>query len=222
MIDVLALHDGTILTIRALERDDGGRLWALFARLSPESRYRRFLSSKPVPAPGELTKLTQIEHVRHEALAVVDEADGSFVAEARYVELNDEPGVAELAIEVADEFQNFGIGGALAGRLLQRARTAGIDRLVATTLRENTPARALMRRLGFQPVSSAGREIVMERSLEAGLGSDPAEATELELCSAQQRSKDPERQRDDVEDGSEYHQDHPEDCGDHVRVVPVA
>ena len=45
-----------------------------------------------MPAPGELTKLTQIEHVRHEALAVVDEADGSFVAEARYVELNDEPG----------------------------------------------------------------------------------------------------------------------------------
>ena len=176
MIDVLALDDGTILTIRPLERGDGSRLCELFARLSPESRYRRFLSSKPEQTPGELAKLTHIDHVRQEALAAVDEADGSFVAEARYIELTDRPGVAELAMEVADEFQKVGIGAALAGQLIERARHGGMKTLVATTLRENTPARALMRRLGFRPVFSDGREIVLERSLDAELGSDPVEA----------------------------------------------
>jgi RimJ/RimL family protein N-acetyltransferase len=179
MIDVLALDDGTILTIRPLERGDEGHLRELLARLSPESRYRRFLSSKPRLTPCELAKLTHIDHLRHEALAVVDEADGSFVAEARYVELTDRPGVAELAMEVADEFQNAGIGGALASQVIKRAGTAGMEKLVATTLRENAPARVLMRRLGFRPVSSQGREIVLERSLEAELGSDPAGAAEL-------------------------------------------
>ena len=184
MIDVLALDDGPILTIRPLERGDGSRLCELFARLTPESRYRRFLSSQPGLTPGELAKLTHIDHVRHEALAAVDEADGSFVAEARYIELTDQPGVAELAMEVVDEFQNVGIGGALASQLIKRARTAGMERLVATTLRGNAPARALMRRLGFRPVSSDGREIVLERSLEGELGSDPVEAAELALQSS--------------------------------------
>jgi RimJ/RimL family protein N-acetyltransferase len=70
-------------------------------------------------------------------------------------------------MEVADEFQNVGIGGALASQLIKRAGTAGMERLVATTLRENAPARALMRRLGFRAVSSHGGEIVLERSLDA-------------------------------------------------------
>jgi RimJ/RimL family protein N-acetyltransferase len=166
MIDLLALADGTILTIQPIERGDGARLGELFAHLTPESRYRRFLTSKPRLTRRELAVLTNVDHLRHEALVAVDETDGSFVAAARYVELNDRPWVAELAVEVADGFQSAGIGTALAGHVLARARAAGMQRLVATTLRENAPARALAHRLGFRASSSSGPEIELELALE--------------------------------------------------------
>ena len=161
-IDALELADGLILAIRPIEYEDGDRLLALFCRLSLESRYARFLSPKPTLEPRELAYFMDIDHVRHEALAAVDERDGSFVAVARYIERPDQPGVAEMAIEVADEFQRLGIGTALAARIMRRTGANGLTVLVATTLRENRAARALLRRLNFHPTSSSGREIQLE------------------------------------------------------------
>ena len=81
----LVLADGRRLNIRPVEREDRVRLRRLFMRLSPESRYRRYLSPKPELTERELAYLVDIDHVHHEALAAVDETDGSFVAVARYV-----------------------------------------------------------------------------------------------------------------------------------------
>ena len=61
--DELILTDGTQLLIRPLSADDRAGLAALFARLTPESRYRRFLSPKHELTPRELTYLTNIDHV---------------------------------------------------------------------------------------------------------------------------------------------------------------
>jgi hypothetical protein len=52
--DALVLADGRRLRVRPLGPADRDRLTALFARLSPESRYRRFLSPKPELMPREL------------------------------------------------------------------------------------------------------------------------------------------------------------------------
>src|SRR5205814_593277 len=138
---------------------------ALFARLSPESRYRRFLSPKVRLSDKELRYFTEIDHVRHEALAAVDGDDGSIVGVARYVQCSDRPCVADLAIEVADDVQRRGIGLMLAGALVQRARENGLAGLVATTLWENRAARALVRRLGFRARGGRGVEIELELSL---------------------------------------------------------
>src|SRR5437868_10974662 len=91
--DRTELQDGRSLSIRPIERQDRGRLRPLFARLTPESRYRRWLSPKHTLTERELAYLTDVDHDRHEALAAVDEADGSFVAAARYAEQPDQPGV---------------------------------------------------------------------------------------------------------------------------------
>src|SRR5436309_15560627 len=45
--DTLVLSDGTQLRIRPLGVRDRDGMAQLFARLSPESRYRRFLAPKP-------------------------------------------------------------------------------------------------------------------------------------------------------------------------------
>jgi RimJ/RimL family protein N-acetyltransferase len=168
-LDLLVLADGRRLQIRPIERQDRDRLRRLFLRLTPESRYRRYLSPKPELTERELVHLLDIDHVHHEALAVVDESDGSFVAAARYAQMSDQPEVADAAIEVADDLQRHGVGIALAIRTLERARANGFRRVIATTLHENTAARALLRLLHFQPRSSRGPEIEFELELEPDL-----------------------------------------------------
>ena len=163
--DVLVLADGTRLRFRPLGSDDRDRLAGLFARLSFESRRRRFLSAKPALTPRELAFLTDIDHVGHEAIAAVDQRDGSLVGVARYVRVADRPGVADVAVEVVDGKQNMGVGTALVARVLDRARANGFARLTATTLWENRPARALTRRLGFRARASRGPEIELELEL---------------------------------------------------------
>jgi RimJ/RimL family protein N-acetyltransferase len=157
--DPLVLADGRRLKIRPLERHDRNRLRRLFMRLTPESRYRRYLSPKPALSERELDHLLDVDHVRHEALAAVDETDGSFVAAAHYVQLPDQPDVADVAIEVADDLHRQGIGIALAIRTLDRARANGFTHVTAITLHDNAPARALLRLLHFRPRSSRGHEI---------------------------------------------------------------
>jgi RimJ/RimL family protein N-acetyltransferase len=156
--DVLTVADGTRLRLRPLGSDDRNGVAALFARLSPESRYRRFLSPKRELTPRELTYLTDIDHIHHEALAAVDQRDGSIVGVGRYVHIADRPKVADLAVEVTDELQNMGIGSALARQTVPRARDNGFALLTATTLSENRPARALLRRLEFRAHARQGSE----------------------------------------------------------------
>jgi protein lysine acetyltransferase len=163
--DVLVLADGTRLRFRPLSSDDRDRLAGLFARLTFESRRSRFLSPKPALTTRELAFLTDIDHVAHEAIAAVDQRDNSIVGIARYVRVPDRPRDADVAVEVADEIQSMGVGTELVARLVDRARANGITLLTATTLWENRPARALMRRLGFRARASHGAEIELELEL---------------------------------------------------------
>ena len=117
----------------------------------------------------ELDHLLDVDHVHHEALAAVDERNGSFVAAARYVQLPDQPDVADIAIEVADDLHRQGIGTALAIQTLERARANGFTRVTAVTLHDNRPARALLRRLDFRPRSSRGHEIEFDLELTPDL-----------------------------------------------------
>ena len=174
--DALMLADGTRLRIRPIRREDREGLAALFARLTPESRYRRFLSPKHELTPRELAFFTDIDHVGHEAIVALDQRDGSIVGVGRYVHVGDRAGVAEVAVVIADELQSLGIGTELATRTVRRARVNGFTLLTATTLWENRPARALLRRLGFRARASDGREIELELELEP-TSNEPARPT---------------------------------------------
>jgi len=185
--DALVLADGTRLRFRPLSSDDRERLAGLFARLTPESRRRRFLSPKPALTPRELASLTDIDHVGHEAIAAVDQRDGSIVGVARYVRVANRAGVADVAVEVADELQSMGVGTELAARLVERARANGFTLLTATALWENRPARALVRRLRFRARARHGAEIEHELELEPASDCAPA-YTHLHTTSPYARS----------------------------------
>ena len=65
------LANGTRISLRQVGAGDRAGMAALFARLTPESRYRRFLSPKRELTSRELTFFTDIDHLNHEAVAAV-------------------------------------------------------------------------------------------------------------------------------------------------------
>jgi RimJ/RimL family protein N-acetyltransferase len=174
-LESLVAADGTRISLRQVGAGDRGGLAALFARLSPQSRYQRFRSPKRKLTERELTFFTDIDHLNHEAIAAVDQRDGSIVGVARYVRYPDRADVAEVAIEVADAFQRMGIGTALASVMIQRAHAKGLTLLTATTLWENRAARGLLRLHGFRARQSRGGELQHELGLDE-LGSSTVKA----------------------------------------------
>jgi RimJ/RimL family protein N-acetyltransferase len=157
-------HDGPGIAIRPVEPFDRIRVAALFDRLSPESRHRRFFSPKPALSQRELTYLTVVDHRWREAVAAVAH-DGAIVGIGHYGGESGRLGVADVAVVVADEWQHQGIGTALGRALIARARLSGFRRLTASTMWENRPARALLRRLGFYARASQGHLIDLELDL---------------------------------------------------------
>jgi len=155
---------GIPVDVRPLTGADRDRLATAFARMSEQSRERRFLGPKPRLSAAELTYLTEIDHRQHEALAAIDPDDGRIVGVARYAAEPAEPGTADVALFVVDAWQGQGIGTMLGERLLQRADENGIARLAATTFADNRPARAVMRRLGFTAVGIGADVVEYERN----------------------------------------------------------
>ena len=80
------------LTIRALEPADVDHLRALFERLSPRSRWLRYLAPVRSLTTSALRRLASIDHEVHEALGAFDE--GELVGVAHYFRDAREPGSA--------------------------------------------------------------------------------------------------------------------------------
>jgi GNAT superfamily N-acetyltransferase len=151
-------------TIRPLLPGDREALAAFFTRLSPESRRRRFLGPKPRLSERELTWMTEVDHVNHEAVAAFDAA-GAIIGVARYNAWADREGVADLAVVVLDEFQRRRLGTRLAIHALWRAKANGFAVVTGTTFFDNRAARALLRTLSFAVVGSDGALLEAELQL---------------------------------------------------------
>jgi GNAT superfamily N-acetyltransferase len=136
------------ITIRPLRNGETDAVQAVFDRLGPRSRLLRFGGAKTVLTPSDLDYLARVDCNHHVLVALVD---GEPVGIARLVREDD---TAEVAVEVADEWQGRRVGTLLMERLAADARAAGIGRLHAVVALDNTASRSLMRRAAVQ-VSAA-------------------------------------------------------------------
>jgi RimJ/RimL family protein N-acetyltransferase len=145
---------------------------AAFERLSPESRYRRFLTPHDRLTTAELRYLTEVDHHDHEALVATDPRTGEGVGVARYVRDPERPDTAEVAVAVADHWQGQGVGTELLHRLADRARDEGILRFTALVVADNAAARRLLADLGtVRVVDEAQGAVELTVDLpEVGLG----------------------------------------------------
>jgi RimJ/RimL family protein N-acetyltransferase len=147
-MDIMRLPSGTEVMIRPIRPDDGPRLSAAYDRLSPESRYKRFLAPKPHLNSTEVEYLVNVDGANHIALVAtpVDHPE-RIIGVARLVRLSEDPSAAEFAVVIGDPWQGEGLASAMLERLLMAAPSQGIERLRATILADNEPAHRLVRHL---------------------------------------------------------------------------
>jgi ribosomal protein S18 acetylase RimI-like enzyme len=150
-----ALRDGCRVEIRALRPDDRADLIAAVGRTSAQSLYRRFFGVKRSFTEQEAAFFVNVDFVNHVALvALIDEGGRSvIVGGGRYIVV--QPGQAEVAFAVVDEYQGRGIGRALMRHLATIARAAGLQTLIAEVLPENTQMLQLFKTSGLRLSTSA-------------------------------------------------------------------
>jgi len=134
------LRDGVAVVLRRLTATDFDSVVALADSLSADESYLRFFTVHPhhvttwaqsltEPAPGVV------------ALGAYDH--GELVGVANYAPTS-QPGEAELAVLVAHDQHDRGVGTALLGELIRIARLQGQRHLVADVLTENYAMRRVI------------------------------------------------------------------------------
>lgn len=152
---------GKTVTVRPLGHADTRTVAALFERLGPASRERRFHAAKPRLTSAELESLARVDADHHVLVAYVDD-DPLPAAMARFVRDACDRNVGEIAFEVADVYQGCGIGTQVVEFLLADIRAAGVARIDAFVQTSNRAALSLLRRaLGAPMVRVEGAETVV-------------------------------------------------------------
>jgi ribosomal protein S18 acetylase RimI-like enzyme len=144
------LRDGREVEIRALRPDDKDDLLAAVGRTGARSLRRRFFVTKRSFSDKEIDFFTKIDFTSHGALVALAEEDGRKVIIGGGRCIITEPGKAEIAFLVIDDYQGQGLGSLLMRHLALIARKAGLRELVAEVLPENTAMRKVFSKFGFQ------------------------------------------------------------------------
>jgi RimJ/RimL family protein N-acetyltransferase len=146
--------------IRALRPEDQADFVAAVERTSDQSLYRRFFGAKRSFTDQEVAFFMNVDFVNHVALIAVVEEGGrpTIAGGGRYVVV--EPGKAEVAFVVVDQYQGQGIGAALMAHLAAIARAAGLKELVAEVLPGNLPMLKVFEKSGLQPVITREGQVV--------------------------------------------------------------
>lgn len=150
------LDDGTIVRFLPVTPAHREQLRRGFDETSPTSRYRRFLTPLSRLTEEQLAYLTDVDFVDHAAWGAEIAETGRGIAIGRWIRLARDPGAAEAAIAVVDQFQGQGLGRALLWLLAESAIKRGIKRFRGEILAENEPMLGLLEGLGVEVVGRSG------------------------------------------------------------------
>jgi len=144
------LRDGREVEIRALRPDDKEDMLTAISRTGTQSLQRRFFVVKRGFSEKEIGYFMNVDFANHVALAALADEDGRkiIIGGGRYIVT--EPGKAEIAFVVIDDYQGQGLGTLLMRHLAVLARNAGLNELIADVLPENGAMRKVFSKFGFQ------------------------------------------------------------------------
>ena len=154
------MRDGREIEIRALRPDDKDDMLAAVGRIGTQSLQRRFFTVKRGFSEKEIAYFMGIDFDRHVALVALADEDGRdvIIGGGRYIVT--EPGKAEIAFVVIDDYQGQGIGTILMRHLSVIARKAGLKELIADVLPENAAMRKVFSKFGFEVRRSKDPQVV--------------------------------------------------------------
>ena len=159
VMDSCRLPDGTPFRLRAVVGTDRQVLQDMYAALSQVSRHGRFHAAPPRLSERVLDRLVddvdQIDHVAVLLLAPAGTVDEAPVGVARMIRYSYDRSTADIALAVADVWQNRGVGSALA-RAIVAHRPSGVTRLVTVVAADNAASLATLAGLGTVERSPAG------------------------------------------------------------------
>jgi RimJ/RimL family protein N-acetyltransferase len=146
---IATLRDGRRLEICALRPNDRDELIAAVGRASGQALYRRFFAAKREFSEKEIEFFVNVDFVNHVALVARVEESGRamIVGGGRYIVV--QPGKAEVAFVVVDQYQGQGIGAALLYHLATIAGDAGLKELIADVLPDNFAMLKVFEKSGF-------------------------------------------------------------------------
>jgi acetyltransferase len=147
--------DGTDVVVRPLRSEDLPLKADFVRHLSPETRYGRFMVTVNELPPDKLSYLTDVDQVRHVALAATVRRDGeqALIGVVRYVVDLTGHG-CEFAIALEDAWQRSGLAGILMHALMRVARARGLATMEGLVLATNTRMLKFTRQLGFEQTHS--------------------------------------------------------------------
>ncbi|MEZ5185735.1 MAG: hypothetical protein R2720_08320 [Candidatus Nanopelagicales bacterium] len=138
------LSHGLRVAVRPMRAGDRADLVAGFQRLSEETRYRRFMRSKPRLTSAEVQHLFETDELAMVLVWPRTTSEDVVLGIAHALRLHDQSDTAEFSITVADEIQGCGGGRLLTEALGREARHEGIEYLTGYMLASNeAPARLL-------------------------------------------------------------------------------
>lgn len=141
---VKANINGEEVTIRPLHAADTGMEAQFVRALSVEARRYRFFGSVKELSAAELKLLCDVDGVGSMAFVATIQSKGheSAIGVSRYARSQTE-GVREMALTIADGWQQSGVAELLMTQLIDFARAHGVRQLYSVELAENRAMRAL-------------------------------------------------------------------------------
>jgi GNAT superfamily N-acetyltransferase len=143
--------------IRGLQAADSDALRAMFDRLSPDSRYRRFLSPS-VSFDVALRNVLDLDYEQRDA--IVTSLHGEIIGLAECRAFRRSPADVEVAVIVDDAFHRRGIGSELLDIVIARAVGHGATKMHASVLAENRPMLEMLNKIAPRAHKELDRGVV--------------------------------------------------------------
>ena len=153
------LADGTTVELREATPADEDALAAMYAGMSAEHRYLRFLGSGAM-GPAAARRACRGSGPGHLALLAL--LDGEVIGVAEH-EPTGVPGEVEVAAAVADRHHHRGVATVLLEHLVSRAIDAGVRTFVADTLAYNHPMLEVFADIGMRVERHLAGEVIEVR-----------------------------------------------------------
>jgi GNAT superfamily N-acetyltransferase len=138
------------VTIRPIRSTDCSMEGEFIRNLSLETKHYRFFGGVKELLPAELKSLCDVDGRNSMAFVATVQKDGheTEVGVSRFAQCS-EDGVREMAVTIADEWREKGLGQLLVKQLIEYAKGHGVKQLYSVELADNTAMRELATELGM-------------------------------------------------------------------------